>query len=599
MDRRDILPALLLALFGALLHAAWALFDGRAASGALPDTDSYARLIRARDLWHGAAWTDQVTPFFNAPEGLFLHWTRPLDVLILGPALLLHHGFGLPRQQALFWSGGILCPLLHILAVLAAVWAARAVWPRSASWLAGLMLLGTPALFGYSVFGRVDHHTLIALAGVLVFGFGLHALRGRSRPAAALGCGVAGGAGLWVSPEVVLFLAPMLAGFGVAWLTGPDPRGAALQGLRAALAALALVSVAILSERGPAAVGFVAYDVVALPHLALCAAAAAVFAAAAAGARLPAAGRLLLGAAAGGAGLAALVVAFPGLLSAAPPDSDAEAARIFVPFIAEMQPLRLSSAEDLRLSLLMIGGAAMAAPAVLVGALPRLWRGRRRVVVAPLALGYLVALWAAVQHLRFTADLAVPAALAAAGLPLALGHWLPRLPLPALTLLRSGLLVAVVLQPVLVTLALPGGGRASARSACDVPAFARWLGETWPALAPGPPPVLFADDIFGGPMLAWVGGVRVVVAPYHRGGAAFSDRAALFGAAGEAEALAVLRRRQAAFLLLCRPLPWHAGGQAFRARLLAGDPPGWLAPVPLPEPFADRFLLFRVLLAAR
>lgn len=599
MDRRDILPALLLALFGALLHAGWALLEGRAATGALPDTDSYARLIRVRELWEGARWTDPVTPSFNAPEGLFLHWTRPLDVLILGPALLLHHGAGLSRADALFWSGAAVCPVLHILAALAAVWAARAVWPRSASWLAGMLLLGTPALFGYSVFGRADHHTLIALAGVLVFGFGLHALRGRRRPAAALGCGVAGGAGLWVSPEVVLFLAPMLAGFGVAWLTGPDPRGAAQQGLRAALAALAMAAVAILSERGPAAAGFIAYDVVALPHLALCAAAAAVFAVAAAGARLPPPGRLLLGAAAGGAGLSLLVAVFPGLPSASLADADAEAATRFLPLVAEMQPLRFGSAADARQALLMLGGPAMVAPLVLVGAWPRFRRGRRRVVFAPLLLGVLLTLWAGLQHLRFAADLAVPAALAAAGLPAVIGHWMARAPLLLLVVVRVTLLLVVVGQPLLVGLAFTPPPAEPSRRSCDALPLARWLAAERPGIPPGGRPVVFADDLNAGPVLAWAGGVRVVAGPYHRGGSAFADTAALYSAETGDAARAVATRRQADFLLLCRPLPWHAGGQAFRARLLAGDLPDWLAPVPLPEDFADRFLLFRVLPAAR
>ncbi|MCX7683932.1 MAG: hypothetical protein N2Z67_01530 [Acetobacteraceae bacterium] len=129
MGRRDLLPATLLALFGLGLHAALAVPDGRVLAGILPDTDSYARLIRVRELRGGAGWTDQVTPSLTAPEGLFLHGTLPLDVLILGPALALH-AFGLPRDDAILWAGAVVCPVLHVAAALAAVWAARALLAR-------------------------------------------------------------------------------------------------------------------------------------------------------------------------------------------------------------------------------------------------------------------------------------------------------------------------------------------------------------------------------------------------------------------------------------------------------------------------------------
>lgn len=596
MERRDVLPALLLALFGLGLHAVMAWLDGRVLAGILPDTDSYARLIRVRELWEGAAWTDPVTPSFNAPEGLFLHWTRPLDVLILGPALLLHAA-GLPRDEAILWSGALACPVLHVAAALAAVWAARALWPRSASWLAGLFLLSSMSLRGYSMFGRADHHTLIALAGVLAIGFGLHALRGRRRAGHAVGCGVAGGAGLWVSPEAILFLAPMLAGFGAAWATGPDPRSAAMQGLRASLAAAATVAVAILTERGPTGAGLVAYDLVALPHLALCVAAAAVFGVAAAASSAGLAGRLVIGAVAGGAGLALLLRAFPGLPSASMADAGPVAAAVFLPDVNEMQPLRFGSVEAVQRSLAFLGAEAFLAPVVLLLSVPLWLRGRRAVLVAPLALLLAANGWAAAQHLRFTADLAVPAAILCAGLPVVLARAMARAPLVALALARSLLISVVVLFPVLLAFVLPAldaAAEAARRDdGCGAAELAQVLAAGRPADAGSARPILFADDINVGPALAWAGAVRVVGGPYHRGETAFADTRALFAAPDAEAALALLLRRQASLLLICRPQ--RVAGEGFRTRLLAGEVPAWLQPVPLPEDLASRARLFRVL----
>ncbi|MFN6954327.1 MAG: hypothetical protein ACK4PG_05960 [Acetobacteraceae bacterium] len=600
MDRRDVLPAILLALFGLGIHAASGLLDGRVLAGILPDTDSYARLIRVRELWEGAGWSDPVTPSFNAPEGLFLHWTRPLDVLILLPALLLHAA-GLARDEAILWSGAVVCPVLHVAAALCAVWAARALWPRSASWLAGLFVLSAMSLRVYSEFGRADHHTLIALAGVLVIGFGLHALRGRRRAGHAVGCGVAGGAGLWVSPEAILFLAPMLAGFGAAWATGPRPRSAALQGLRASLAAAAVVALAILTERGAAGALLVAYDLVALPHLALCLAAAAVFAVAVAASGAGLAGRAAIGAAAGGVALALLLRAFPGLPSASMADAGPVATAAFLPRVDEMQPLRFDSDAATRRSLMFLGAEAFLAPFVLLlSALPWL-RGPRAVLVAPLVFLLAVNGWAAVQHLRFTADLAVPAAILAAGLPVVLGRLMAGAPILLLALTRTSLVAAVLLFPVLVVLAIPpaAGAASSLRpgEACGASALARLLAAERPAGAGGERPILFADDIDVGPALAWGGGVRVVGGPYHRGESAFADTRALFAAPDAEAALALLRRREASLLLICKPR--RVVGEGFRTRLLAGEVPGWLEPVPLPEGLAARARLFRVLPEAR
>ena len=599
MDRRDLLPAVLLALFGLALHAAMAWLDGRALARVLPDTDSYARLIRVRELWEGAAWTDRVTPSFNAPEGLFLHWTRPLDVLILGPALLLH-GLGMARDDAIFWSGALVCPVLHVAAALAAVWAARALWSRSAAWLAGLFLLSALSLRAYSVFGRADHHTLIALAGVLVIGFGLHALRGRRRAGHAVGCGVAGGAGLWVSPEAILFLAPMLAGFGAAWTTGPGPRSAAAQGLRASLAAAAAVALAILTEHGPGNVGVVAYDLVALPHLALCLAAAAVFAVAVAASGAGLAGRIAVGAAAAGVALVLLLRAFPGLPSASMADAGPVATAIFLPLVDEMQPLRFDSPGALRRSLTFLGGEALLAPLMLLLAAPVWLRGPRAVLVAPLVFLLAVTGWAAAQHLRFTADLAVPAAILAAGLPAVLGRLMAGAPILLLALTRASVVAAVLLFPVLVLLTIPPAAGAAPflrpGEACGASALARLLAAQHPAAADGTRPILFADDIEVGPALVWGGGVRVVGGPYHRGESAFADTRALFAAPDAEAALALLLRREASLLLICRP--GRAAGEGFRSRLLAGEVPGWLAPVPLPEALAERARLFRVLRAA-
>lgn len=172
--------ALALALAGIGLHLAIARRAPAWTEGGLADTDSYLRLLRVLDLWRGAGWCDSVLPRLAPPEGLALHWTRPLDLLIIGgtlPAMLA----GVEPAQALHRSAALICPALRIQAALAAVRAARPVWPENWSWLAGIAVPGNLTAVNDASFGRADHHALVLVC--VVGGFALRAAAGSMRAA--------------------------------------------------------------------------------------------------------------------------------------------------------------------------------------------------------------------------------------------------------------------------------------------------------------------------------------------------------------------------------------------------------------------------------
>ena len=54
------------------------VFDGE-----LMGPDGYMRLIRVDDLRNGSGWYNSTIERSNAPYGDALHWTRPMDLLIL------------------------------------------------------------------------------------------------------------------------------------------------------------------------------------------------------------------------------------------------------------------------------------------------------------------------------------------------------------------------------------------------------------------------------------------------------------------------------------------------------------------------------------
>ncbi|WP_424136013.1 hypothetical protein [Roseomonas chloroacetimidivorans] len=585
---------LLIVLVGAALHLLLAsktdIMQGR-----LPDTDSYVRVMRIDELWRSGAWYAEVTPRLNAPEGLSLHWTRPLDILALGPALVAHAIFGIDMRAGIFWSAALLCPVLHLLCVPAAIWAARAVWPATDSLFAGLLILTQPVAMTYSMVGRSDHHTLVLLCAVILLGAGLRALMDPGRHHAALLAGAASGLGVWVSPEALLVVTPVLAGFGLFWWWAEDGAPIARQGSRIALGMLAVILLAIATERPPSAWLDGDYDKVSIQHALAAGLAAMVFFLASLfrGGRLSrlAAGTFLCGVAAG-----MLLFLYPAAASGSMAAADQATATLFLPFVGEMQPLRANAEGELAVLVHCLGAVPAAGLVLLLGGAG--WRdGVRGRALVLLGLTLAACTVAAILHRRFALDLAAPASLLGAGL---------------LTCIQSRLahrhlrLMASILAPSLLLFAPPALARwwpedKPAVQACRSGALSEWLNQE----QPGHPtedgkssPIIMSNDMRGAPELAWRTSYRFVVAPYHRGGHAFADTRQLLDAANEDEMRAVLLRRQARYLLFCTqgaPERLMPAEGSFGARLLAGTvSPEWAHPVSLPEPLTEAYSLFEL-----
>jgi hypothetical protein len=96
--------------------------------GELFDPDAYARLIRVQELHDTGAWHSTMLPRSNAPYGERLHWTRPVDMLLLAGAAPLWPFIGF--RSALHWSGVFLSPALHVLTLIALMWSVRPLFRR-------------------------------------------------------------------------------------------------------------------------------------------------------------------------------------------------------------------------------------------------------------------------------------------------------------------------------------------------------------------------------------------------------------------------------------------------------------------------------------
>jgi hypothetical protein len=231
--------------------------------GGLVDTDDYMRLVRVEHLWQTGAWFDSVIPRVDPPIGLALHWTRPMDVLLMAGTLLGTPLLGF--RSALFWWGSAISPVLQILSIGAMVWAATPLISRRWLPLVALLYVAQPGIMLRFLVGRPDHHGLLILLLVLAIGFCLRVAQDPESRSNAMWAGLVGAMAIWVSVESLVSVMAAISAFGVCWLFSDRRYARALVtysiGLVAGLAA------ALLVERGVSGFLSVEADKISIPYL--------------------------------------------------------------------------------------------------------------------------------------------------------------------------------------------------------------------------------------------------------------------------------------------------------------------------------------------
>ena len=563
--------------------------------GALRGTDGYMRLVRVEALWQEGDWYNTVLRRSNTPYGERQHWTRPLDVLLIAGAAPLEPLLG--RRQALYWWGVAISPLLHVLTLLAFVWA---LWPLLGAGTAygALLFVPQPAMLAYYAAGRPDHHGLIGLFFVLLVGLSLRLLGQRPRLAHGVLAGLAAAALLWVSVEGLLLVGLVLLALGICWLQ----RGPPLTPPNLALAAaLALgVALALALEFPPAGLLAQEADRLSFLHF-LPLASVAVFwrgvslieartnwAAAFSGrAGVALAGALLV--------LLATWLFVPKLLQGPHADVAPRVVEVWFRKVSEVRPLLLAAQplKSAREVLFFLGPALLAVPFVVF--LVRSSEGARRhqwlFVAGGLTLFVPLALYQA-RWATFAEIFVVPAY---AALVLAVLARLDRLQTSANLLRALTRALTVVLFAVWALLAavflhgLERGSKgevaAAERAKCPIGRMSRFLGAGGLA----EPPRRILSFVFLGPEILYRTPHHVVATPYHRNSAGILDTYDALKAVDDAKARAIVRRRQIDWLLICskgKEQRWYrgrGGDETLFDRLKARRPPAWLVPLKLPD----------------
>lgn len=215
-------------------------------------TDSWLRLLTLQDFLSNSDWYNHQLSRTNWPYGLELHWTRPVDFLLIPFALFL----------PALWAAAIYqLSLLILMGILMAhvAWRSGATWQNLALPVLLLGLFTSPYLLAYFAPARIDHHALLAVIFV-----GTLALLYQRKFFIA---GLVAGLGIWVSVEFFVPLTFITLWMGLAWLRHPKTYHRAPHHFF--LSILCVVTLAIIVERPWAEFTTIITDSVSWPHFVL------------------------------------------------------------------------------------------------------------------------------------------------------------------------------------------------------------------------------------------------------------------------------------------------------------------------------------------
>jgi len=228
----------------------------------LIDTDTYMRLVRVEQLAQTGNWYDNVIHRSNYPYGETLHWTRPLDVVLLAGAYLLtpFQGF----EQALLTWGIIISPILGVLWLFALFWATRSVMNNRSRLILWLLFISQSVLLQVFFFGRPDHHSLLLLLFIILLGC-LFRMDDNFSPKYMILGGFVSALAMWVSVESIFAIIMVFMTLGVCWIIRGDKYANILS--KYSLSLFFFSAIFVLVERPLVSILLVEYDKISIAHL--------------------------------------------------------------------------------------------------------------------------------------------------------------------------------------------------------------------------------------------------------------------------------------------------------------------------------------------
>lgn len=531
--------------------------------------DDALRLVQLRDLLAGQGWFDLTQYRIDPPGGVVTHWSRLVDLPIALVLLALVPLLGQPLAETVVL---VAIPLLTLAAAIGFVGAAAArLFDLRTAGIAALTIgLLTPVLFQLQP-TRIDHHGWqIAAAAAAVLGIAMRNTRGAWLAGAAMAVGAT------ISLEVVPLTAVFAAFYVLRWIEDADQRWelvAYMQGL--ALGLVLLFAVAL----GP---NFAQYcDAIGPAHLAFFAFAALATRVVAKFEHLsPVMLLTLLATAAAGASVVFAGLA-PQCLQMPFGSLDPLVREYWYLLIMEGRPA-WEQAPATALPPLVQVGLALVGTGLLANRGPqhsrRFWQKYAVLLAGSIALGLLT--WRSMGFAGIVATLPLGWLMAHA---LGRIERIARLPVKLL----ASLCLALAFMPSILFIAAERLGPAGQAPAAPT---SQTLLESDCARASEvsrlralPRGEIVALFDFA-PAILLHTGHAVTATGHHRAEAAMADTIAIY-LSEPAQAQRLARQRGADYIAICPGMSEaqvyaRANPAGLAARLIAGDIPGWLAPLP-------------------
>ena len=556
--------------------------------------DAFMRLERVNILVETGDWYAGHIARAGGEKGADIHWTRPMDLLILGAAAPLMPFMSTP--DAIEMAGVVLPALMSLLLVLVCIWAVMPLMQPGNLFSIIILLAVQPVIQNYFHIGRADHHMVLAMLTGAVLGclIRLNLHRGPSR--LALIGGMLSGLGLWISLEFLVVFVPVTLGLGLCWLVWGKNWQSANRDF--AMGALILCTLAMAVDVAPENWLVARYDRMSIAQLFLVAC-PVLFWSAIVGYfghlgkmvhRL--AGTMLFGAIC----LALILWYFPNLLVGPLAEADPRIGSIWYDKVSEMRPLLDSPRQTILYCLLPFIGIVYGG-FVLFGT-NDLARRQMWVRLLPVLL-FTGAL--ALFHQRTSLYLAVAGVIAAGPL---LEYMLNRVNARYSGWKKSatGLLVraAVILGPFFLAL-LVGTVTTSLKSSeavaavepkaaqCNISEIAEKLSDE--AFIRGRRDLKFANNLDFGPELVYRTPHHFLAVPYHRNGETIFDTHALLTTTNFSRSKEILDKYEIDYILICPNFSSKSYFQESKSpdivynRLLGGDLPNDLTEIDAPPPW--------------
>lgn len=583
------------------------------------DADCYMRLVRVQHWAMGGSWYDTIIPESNAPYGESLHWSRPLDILILPGALLLKPLLGF--RNALFLSGIFISPLLEVGAIFALAWGMVPFHNRAQRIQLLLFFATQPGVFLPFMGGRPDHHSLLELLFVIEIALLLRIYASpRNLYARLLGLTMA--LALWVSIEGIVSIAMALLILGSTWVYEKSSRFASATATTFLWLFLGSL-LALLLDRPPTAHFFVfAADRISFQHVALM----GFFAIGTSIMKwtswksidVPLGWpRLALG---GGIGLFTILLVYlfiPALFSSPYSQSNKKALELWLPLVAEIQPIARFSFRSAYLFMLILGALPLCLPWLCMRLASPKNRGRFLCLLTAAGLVLYLPLtlyqmrWGCYSGLLliFPLNAILTQILTAIQIRYAgVTRLLFRVLVTSLLLTGFLLLTALVntLQPCPAapapTCSQPTSSTTSEKKndvefQGQLATLCQWLQQIRYRLPENPRFLNFIDD---GPEILYRTGWEIIATPYHRNGQAIFDTyTILTSPPNDATAMALLQQRRPNLILIritgAEMKNFYYGkNESLYHELAESTPPTWAEQIPLPESLSEHFRLYRL-----